>query len=321
MNRLLRGILAEITGPITAVHRWACRHPRLFALVVVVLVLYVTGWILTPPAHAVGGGGDATQDAYGDHLISSDGIRASHYSALFINRGDAFSTDKTIWSLLVDIVWGGAHFWLVTTAIDTFTWLLGFSWVDIIAVPIQSLATAAVKIIDQFGIVPLRALPLWPARGPAPPTWQVREGRCRDAHRRGHLRRRRRLPRSPRCSGSPPTVDRSRPRGTPAPSSPPRSSAAMATCATSTPPRIPSARRSSRPSSTSSSSTRPRRSPSVTSSPGGTAPPPSTTPYETSTPSNATPTRSATPLAPATPTHGLGRTTRTSRTFQAPRAY
>ncbi|WP_448812114.1 hypothetical protein [Agromyces bauzanensis] len=152
MKRLVRGVVSQLTGPARWLGSWARRRPRLASVLATSVVLYVIGWISAPAANAAGGG-EPTPDAPADHLFSTAGIRASHYSALFINRGDFFSGDKGIWAWFIDMAWG-IHFWLVTTAIDTFTWLLQFKWVDVIAVPMEGLSTLISSIIDQFGVVP-----------------------------------------------------------------------------------------------------------------------------------------------------------------------
>lgn len=141
-----------VAAPFIRIAAWAHRHPRLASVLGSLLAVYALGWACVPAANAAGGG-EPSPDARADHMLTSAGVRASHYGALFINRGDFFSGDKGMWAFLIDIVWG-AYFWGVTTAIDTFTWLLQFQWVDVIAVPMRALSSAIGQMLSYFGIVP-----------------------------------------------------------------------------------------------------------------------------------------------------------------------
>lgn len=143
------------TFPLYLLHRlqlWRIRHPRLFLIIGVLIALYVLGWVLTPFANATGDG-QPSPNVPGDSLMSSEGIRASHYASLFIDHGWLLSPEKKFTASIMDFFWT-MHVGVVTSGIDLIVWTLSFEWVDIIAVPMGSIASTVETLISRIGIVP-----------------------------------------------------------------------------------------------------------------------------------------------------------------------
>jgi len=136
--------------PFLTTWAWMRRHPRLATVLVVMLVFYIAGWVVEAP-HAFAAEGSGS-DVEGDHLLSSMGIPASHYHALFVNRGDVWTSGQMFWSSFADYAWG-FHYDVVVASIDTFVWLLSFAWIDIIATPMEGIAKLVTSILDQLGVM------------------------------------------------------------------------------------------------------------------------------------------------------------------------
>lgn len=144
-----------MTFPLYILHRmqlWRIRHPRLFLIFGTLITLYVLGWVLTPFANATGDG-QPSPNVPGDALMSSEGIRASHYASLFIDHGWLLSPEKKFTASIMDFFWT-MHVGVVTSGIDLIVWTLSFEWVDIIAVPMGSIASTVETLISRIGIVP-----------------------------------------------------------------------------------------------------------------------------------------------------------------------
>lgn len=143
--------LERALGPIA---RWCRRHPR-WALVIG-FVLGDAFVICFGNTYAYADNSDSSPLAPflpGGSLHDSAGVSVAAYAQLPIDRGDAFTYQKSIISMVVDFIWSG-HLGFVAWMLAFLNWLLSFQWVSWIATPFTSLGDFAHTYLSGIAWVP-----------------------------------------------------------------------------------------------------------------------------------------------------------------------
>ncbi|MFK4298140.1 hypothetical protein ABH924_003301 [Arthrobacter sp. GAS37] len=108
-------------------------------------------------AHADTGGQVTAFIGLPTNIRDSHGISIAQYATLPLDRGDAWTWQKGIISLITDIIWAG-HIYYISWFLAILKMLLAFEWVGWLATPVQGFATNLQNLTNQLGIVPLAIL-------------------------------------------------------------------------------------------------------------------------------------------------------------------
>lgn len=135
--------------------RWVRRHPRwsvVIALGIWFIVAEAGGTVLIAQAD----NGTISSLPWLSPLSAKDsgGVDLLHYATLPLDRGDAWTWDKSFISSIVDPLWV-FHLAAVSWVLWLFQFLLSFQWVDWLATPIGAIATFISGIVSQIGWLPL----------------------------------------------------------------------------------------------------------------------------------------------------------------------
>ncbi|WP_287136450.1 hypothetical protein [Clavibacter sp.] len=118
----------------------------------------IAGWLVmaylgTPSAYA-DGDGDVTLPWLPPNAVSdSHGVSLTHYAILPLDRGDAWTMQKSFLSNIIDFIWTpivGTIAWVLWL----FQWLLEFSWVGWLATPISGISTTLQQFMSGIGWIP-----------------------------------------------------------------------------------------------------------------------------------------------------------------------
>lgn len=156
--------LKQYQSPTTVLMQWWClfaaRHPRT-ALALKVMGLYlILAAVTDPVVHADegkenGGGGDAfTLFLDTSNLKDKEGIEINRYSTLPLDRGDAFTYNKTIIGNILDFMWG-VHYRIVSLSLAILHYVLSFEWLDWLLSPFMFIGAQVAPLMERMNIQPL----------------------------------------------------------------------------------------------------------------------------------------------------------------------
>lgn len=155
--------LRQYQSPTAVLVQWWCffaaRHPRT-ALALKVMGLYlILAAVTDPVVHAdeakKSSGGDAfTLFLDTSNLKDKEGIELNRYSTLPLDRGDAFTFNKTIIANIVDFMWG-MHYGMVSLALSLLHYVLSFEWLDWLLSPFMFIGSQVAPLMERMHIQPL----------------------------------------------------------------------------------------------------------------------------------------------------------------------
>lgn len=156
--------LKQYQSPTAVLMQWWClyaaRHPRT-ALALKVMGLYlILAAVTDPVVHADegkenGGGGDAfTMFLDTSNLKDKEGIEINRYSTLPLDRGDAFTYNKTIIGNILDFMWG-VHYRIVSLSLAILHYVLSFEWLDWLLSPFMFIGAQVAPLMERMHIHPL----------------------------------------------------------------------------------------------------------------------------------------------------------------------
>lgn len=163
---MILSFLKQYQSPTTVLMQWWClfaaRHPRT-ALALKVMGLYlILAAVTDPVVHADeakdnngGGGGDAfTMFLDTSNLKDKEGIEINRYSTLPLDRGDAFTYNKTIIGNILDFMWG-VHYRIVSLSLAILHYVLSFEWLDWLLSPFMFIGAQVSPLMERMHIHPL----------------------------------------------------------------------------------------------------------------------------------------------------------------------
>lgn len=156
--------LKQYQSPTAVLMQWWClyaaRHPRT-ALALKVMGLYlILAAVTDPVVHADegkenNGGGDAfTMFLDTSNLKDKEGIEINRYSTLPLDRGDAFTYNKTIIGNILDFMWG-VHYRIVSLSLAILHYVLSFEWLDWLLSPFMFIGAQVAPLMERMHIHPL----------------------------------------------------------------------------------------------------------------------------------------------------------------------
>lgn len=155
--------LRQYQSPTAVLVQWWCffaaRRPRT-ALALKVMGLYlILAAVTDPVVHAdeakKSSGGDAfTLFLDTSNLKDKEGIELNRYSTLPLDRGDAFTFNKTIIANIVDFMWG-MHYGMVSLALSLLHYVLSFEWLDWLLSPFMFIGSQVAPLMERMHIQPL----------------------------------------------------------------------------------------------------------------------------------------------------------------------
>ena len=155
--------LKQYQSPTAVLMQWWClyaaRHPRT-ALALKVMGLYlILAAVTDPVVHADEGkennGGDAfTMFLDTSNLKDKEGIEINRYSTLPLDRGDAFTYNKTIIGNILDFMWG-VHYRIVSLSLAILHYVLSFEWLDWLLSPFMFIGAQVAPLMERMHIHPL----------------------------------------------------------------------------------------------------------------------------------------------------------------------
>lgn len=161
---MILSFLKQYQSPTTVLMQWWClfaaRHPRT-ALALKVMGLYlILAAVTDPVVHADegkenNGGGDAfTMFLDTSNLKDKEGIEINRYSTLPLDRGDAFTYNKTIIGNILDFMWG-VHYRIVSLSLAILHYVLSFEWLDWLLSPFMFIGAQVSPLMERMHIHPL----------------------------------------------------------------------------------------------------------------------------------------------------------------------
>lgn len=161
---MILSFLKQYQSPTAVLMQWWClfaaRHPRT-ALALKVMGLYlILAAVTDPVVHADegkenSGGGDAfTMFLDTSNLKDKEGIEINRYSTLPLDRGDAFTYNKTIIGNILDFMWG-VHYRIVSLSLAILHYVLSFEWLDWLLSPFMFIGAQVAPLMERMGIHPL----------------------------------------------------------------------------------------------------------------------------------------------------------------------
>lgn len=160
---MILSFLKQYRSPTAVLVQWWClfaaRHPRT-ALALKVMGLYlILAAVTDPVVHAEeakkSSGGDAfTLFLDTSNLKDKEGIELNRYSTLPLDRGDAFTFNKTIIANIVDFMWG-LHYGMVSLALSLLHYVLSFEWLDWLLSPFMFIGSQISPLMERMNIHPL----------------------------------------------------------------------------------------------------------------------------------------------------------------------
>lgn len=155
--------LKQYQSPTAVLVQWWClfaaRRPRT-ALALKVMGLYlILAAVTDPVVHAddgqKSGGGDAfTMFLDTSNLKDKEGIEINRYSTLPLDRGDAFTFNKTIVGNILDFMWS-VHYRIVSLSLAVLHYVLSFEWLDWLLSPFMFIGAQVSPLMERMGIHPL----------------------------------------------------------------------------------------------------------------------------------------------------------------------
>ena len=155
--------LRQYQSPTAVLVQWWClfaaRRPRT-ALALKVMGLYlILAAVTDPVVHAdeakKSSGGDAfTFFLDTSNLKDKEGIELNRYSTLPLDRGDAFTYNKTIIGNILDFMWG-MHYGMVSLALALLHYVLSFEWLDWLLSPFMFIGSQVAPLMERMHIQPL----------------------------------------------------------------------------------------------------------------------------------------------------------------------
>lgn len=156
--------LKQYQSPTAVLVQWWClfaaRRPRT-ALALKVMGLYlILAAVTDPVVHADegkenNGGGDAfTMFLDTSNLKDKEGIEINRYSTLPLDRGDAFTYNKTIIGNILDFMWG-VHYRIVSLSLAILHYVLSFEWLDWLLSPFMFIGAQVAPLMERMHIHPL----------------------------------------------------------------------------------------------------------------------------------------------------------------------
>lgn len=155
--------LKQYQSPTAVLAQWWClfaaRRPRT-ALALKVMGLYlILAAVTDPVVHAEeakkSSGGDAfTLFLDTSSLKDKESIELNRYSTLPLDRGDAFTFNKTIIANIVDFMWG-LHYGMVSLALSLLHYVLSFEWLDWLLSPFMFIGSQIAPLMERMNIHPL----------------------------------------------------------------------------------------------------------------------------------------------------------------------
>lgn len=160
---MILSFLKQYQSPTTVLVQWWClfaaRHPRT-ALALKVMGLYlILAAVTDPVVHAddgqKSGGGDAfTMFLDTSNLKDKEGIEINRYSTLPLDRGDAFTYNKTIIGNILDFMWS-VHYRIVSLSLAVLHYVLSFEWLDWLLSPFMFIGAQVSPLMERMHIHPL----------------------------------------------------------------------------------------------------------------------------------------------------------------------
>ncbi|MGI4802321.1 MAG: hypothetical protein ACRYG8_51475 [Janthinobacterium lividum] len=148
-----RGFIT-VTGLLGPAGRWARRHPRWAAVIVVAFFYLLTLVFGNAYAYADDNSGKSLAPFLpGGDIVDSKGVALNQYAVLPLDRGDMLHYQKTIITSIVDFIWVG-HLGAVAWMISFLDWLLSFEWVKWLATPFDGLATVISAYTGEINWIP-----------------------------------------------------------------------------------------------------------------------------------------------------------------------
>ncbi len=155
--------LKQYQSPTAVLVQWWCifaaRRPRT-ALALKVMGLYlILAAVTDPVVHAddgqKSGGGDAfTMFLDTSNLKDKEGIEINRYSTLPLDRGDAFTFNKTIVGNILDFMWS-VHYRIVSLSLAVLHYVLSFEWLDWLLSPFMFIGAQVAPLMERMHIHPL----------------------------------------------------------------------------------------------------------------------------------------------------------------------
>lgn len=160
---MILSFLKQYQSPTAVLVQWWCffaaRRPRT-ALALKVMGLYlILAAVTDPVVHAdegqKSGGGDAfTMFLDTSNLKDKEGIEINRYSTLPLDRGDAFTFNKTIVGNILDFMWS-VHYRIVSLSLAILHYVLSFEWLDWLLSPFMFIGAQVAPLMERMGIQPL----------------------------------------------------------------------------------------------------------------------------------------------------------------------
>lgn len=160
---MILSFLKQYQSPTAVLVQWWClfaaRHPRT-ALALKVMGLYlILAAVTDPVVHAddgqKSGGGDAfTMFLDTSNLKDKEGIEINRYSTLPLDRGDAFTYNKTIIGNILDFMWS-VHYRIVSLSLAVLHYVLSFEWLDWLLSPFMFIGAQVAPLMERMHIHPL----------------------------------------------------------------------------------------------------------------------------------------------------------------------